>query len=341
MEHGNPLRLNRVVKLYKGMIVLAQLGKSKGDVRFYLVRLMPPVPRFMAGFIPAEAMSLTHMERICAVGDGFKCKLTCLLSLGTGRHIEPEYNRKACQSWMTCIARRVAAGMAAAVCVKAAKDAEELCATKQYDEALVLSQIAADFGHLPSRAFKAWMLIVGREGVAQDRLKAFELVEEGASLGCHHCQGVLAWCYWGGWGCQKDEARSLELACDSSGKGSRYGQCILGMLYEFSKGGIARDSAQALALYRLAAEQNFDEAQCSLGSIYDIGQGVAQDLTEALRWYRLAAAQGHPQALYKLACCHEEGRGVRRNKAEAIRLYRRALDAGNRHAAEALQELRA
>jgi TPR repeat protein len=138
----------------------------------------------------------------------------------------------------------------------------------------------------------------------------------------------------------KDEARSLELARESSGKGSRYGQSVLGLFYQCGVGGVAQDYAQALALYRLAAAQNFDGAQNSLGWMYAQGYGVARDFAEALRLYQLAAAQGHPWALYYVAYCHEVGRGVRKNKAEAIRWYRRAQAAGDPDAADALYRLK-
>ncbi len=242
---------------------------------------------------------------------------------------------------MQGIVRRVAAklmhSLAAAVSVKVGKEAEELCASGQCAAAAVALKLAVDLGHLPSRALMAHMLIDGREGVAKDWDGAFELVEEGARLGCHHCQGVMAECYLNGRGCVRDDARSLELARESSGKGSRYGQCVLGWLHAGGYGGVARDYAQALALYRLAAAQNFDGAQYSLGDMYDERHGVAQDYAEALRLYRLAAAQGHPAALFMVAGCYKDGQGVRKNKAEAIRWYRRAQAAGDTNAAIILQ----
>jgi TPR repeat protein len=185
------------------------------------------------------------------------------------------------------------------------------------------------------------MQLEGREGIAQDRNGAFELVEEGARLGCHHCQGVMAWFYKGkyGSGCEEDEARSLELARVSSGKGSRYGQYMLGELYHLGRGGVAQDDAQAVTLYRLAAAQNLDWAQCSLGFMYYYGWDVAKDDAEALRWYQLAVAQGHPEALFSVANCHEYGFGVPANKAEAIRWYRRAQAAGCSHATSVLKWL--
>ena len=233
--------------------------------------------------------------------------------------------------------------LAAAVGNKVGKEAEELCASGQCAAAAVALKLAVYLGHLPSRALMAHMMTKGREGVAQDRNAAFELVEEGARLGCHHCQGVMAECYRWGYGCVRDNVRSLELARESSGKGSRYGQLVLGQLYLHGVGGVARDIAQAVALYRLAAAQNLDDAHYCLGWMYyqGLSRGVAQDYAEALRLYQLAAAQGHAEALYKVADFHEFGLGVRRNMAEAIRWYRRALAAGNHGAAAKLQMLRA
>ena len=241
------------------------------------------------------------------------------------------------------VAAKLMHSLAAAVGNKVGKEAEELCASGQCAAAAVALKLAVDVGHLPSRALKAWMLLGGREGVAQDRNGAFELAEEGARLGCHHCQGVMAWCYLYGYGCVTDEARSLQLARESSGKGSRYGQNALGILYQGGVGGVAQDYEQAVALYRLAAAQNLDDAQYNLGFMYHLGLGVARDHAEALRLYQLAAAQGHPYALFRVAECHELGQGVRKNKAEAIRWYRRAQAAGDPSgiSAHALQRLRA
>ena len=72
--------------------------------------------------------------------------------------------------------------VAAAAVVSLASGQSSLAAA-QLQKALLL-------GHLPSRAALAWMLAFGRQGVAKDRSRAFELAEEGARLGCHDCQGI-------------------------------------------------------------------------------------------------------------------------------------------------------
>jgi len=337
------LPLLSVAQSLLGMCVSAQLCDAQGVFMFSHVRLPSNVCRPFAGAAVYD-MSLTHGERLRVMGCGMKGKLVRLFSLGTGCHFEPQRNRRDCHKLMHFQVARAAAKMmhslAAAVGHKKGKYAEELCASGECADAAVALKLAVYLGHLPSRALMANMMIEGREGVALDRNGAFELVEEGARLGCHHCQGVLAVCYRYGDGGVKDKALSLELARESSGKGSRYGQFMLGMLYRDGGRRVAQDDAQALALYRLAAAQNFDEAQCGLGFMYQDGQGVAQDSAEALRWYQLAAAQGHPEALYCVGECHDKGRGVPENRAEAIRWYRRAQAAGSRAAAPALQRLR-
>jgi len=382
--HPEPLMLLALVKSYHGTLVCAQLCNLQGVFLFSHVHLPPRVSRPFAG-APVYDMSLTHAERLCAVGCGLKGKLVRLLSLGMKCTInsatpttlttsttsaspttqtssittttttanvttviitthqtcyfEPQRNWSACRKMMLSDVRRVAAGLAAAVRDKAAKEAEELCASGQCAAAVVPLQRAIDFGDFTSLALKAWLLIDGREGVAKDRKKGFELAEEGARLGCHHCQGVLAYCYLYGFGCKSDAARSLELARESSGRGSRYGQLTLGWLHRWGRGGVAWDVAQAVAFYRLAAVQGLDAAQCILGDMYFNGFGVARDYAEALRWFQLAAAQGYPFALLRFAECHEFGRGVRKNKAAAIRWYRRAQAAGHPDAANDLLRL--
>ena len=183
------------------------------------------------------------------------------------------------------------------------------------------------------------MLINGREGVAKDRKRGFALVEEVARLGCHHCEGVMAWCYLFGLGCAQDAARSLALARASAGEGSKYGQFVLGSLYQEGEGGVAQDYAAAVAQFRLAATQGYHVAQNSLGYMYGMGHGVALDYAEALRLYKLAAAQGFGEASNKVGHFYEMGWSVAADRAEAIHWYKRAQAAGDPLAAHSLRLL--
>jgi hypothetical protein len=293
--------LSVVVQSYLGICVLAKLCNEQGVALFSFCCLPPHVLRPLAG-APVYDMSLTHRERLRFMGCALTGKLVRQLSQGVScsflSYSEPLWNRRACYGRMWGIVRRVAAGLAAAERDKIAKKAEELCASGQCAAAVVQLQHAIALGHLPSRAHLAWLLIDGREDVDKDRNTAFTLVVEGASFGCHHCQGVMAYCYWYSYGCLKDAARSLELARESSKKGSRYGHHILGLFYRHGLEGVTKDFAQALVLYRLAAAQNLDAAQWSLGFMLHNGVEIAQDPAKALEWWRQAATQGHPNAVY-------------------------------------------
>ena len=329
-----------LVESYRGTLAWLQLCNPQHFFRHSCVCLPPRLPRPFAGS-PVYVMSLSHSERLRAVGCGLKGKFVRMLLWVVYGHSQAHWNRRACHQIMLSIVRRVASKQMAAVRDDAAKAAEMLCASGQFAAAQVPLQRAIDFGDSNSLALKAWLLVNGREGVAEDRKRGFELAEKGSRLGCHHCQGVMAHCYLNSCGCEENLALSLELARESSGRGSKYGQFTLGELYRWGYAGLARDYAQALAFHRLAAAQGLDCAQYELGHLHFIGEGVARDDAEALRWSQLAAAQGHPYALYNVAECHEYGRGVRKSKAAAIRWYRRAQAAGHPDAADDLRRLRA
>ena len=64
--------------------------------------------------------------------------------------------------------------------------------------------------------------------------------------------------------------------------------------------GVAKDDAEAVRLYRLAAAQGHSAAQYNLGLMFANGRGVAKDEAEAIRLYRLAAAQGYANAIAAL-----------------------------------------
>ena len=378
--HPEPLMMLALVKSYHGTLVCAQMCNPQGSFKFSHDRLPPRVLRPFTD-APVYDMSLTHAERLSAMGCGFKSKLVQLLSMGAGRtptqststvstattpmpcmvtyttttitttvtthylrYFEPQSNQSACHRMMRSNARRVASKLLAAERDKAAKQAEEVCASGQFAAALTPLQRAIDFGDFASLALRAWLLLWGREGILQDKIRGFELAERGAQLGCHHCQGVVAWCYFKGFGCKKDYALSLKLARESSECGSRYGQAALGDLYDdYPDGPVVCDedqaAAQAVALYRLAAAQGLDWAQIGMGCLCREGEGVPQNHDEALRWFRLAADQGHPEGFVWIARCYEGGQGVEQDLDTAIQWFKRASKAGDLFAAKYLRRI--
>ena len=92
----------------------------------------------------------------------------------------------------------------------------------------------------------------------------------------------------------------------------------------FQKG----DYATALRKWRPLAEDGHAQAQLSLGTMYDKGQGVAQDYAEAATWYRKAAEQDLALAQHNLGRMYQAGRGVTQDFAEAAKWYLKAADQG-------------
>jgi TPR repeat protein len=66
----------------------------------------------------------------------------------------------------------------------------------------------------------------------------------------------------------------------------------LGVCYE-NGDGVNKDSAEAVKWYRLAAEQENSNAQCSLGACYSKGNGIPKDYVMGYMWCHLSAASGH------------------------------------------------
>ncbi len=72
-------------------------------------------------------------------------------------------------------------------------------------------------------------------------------------------------------------------------------QCILGDMYDLGEG-VPQDDVEAVKWYRKAAEQGHAEAQHNLGIMYDLGKGVPEDKVLAYMWRNISAASGHEKA---------------------------------------------
>jgi class 3 adenylate cyclase/outer membrane protein assembly factor BamD (BamD/ComL family) len=87
--------------------------------------------------------------------------------------------------------------------------------------------------------------------------------------------------------------------------------------------------AEALPMYRKAADRGYPEAMNNLGIMFTNGRGVPRDDAEAIRLFRKAADGGSADAITNLGFMYRYGRGVPPNLEEAVRLFRKAADAGS------------
>ena len=105
----------------------------------------------------------------------------------------------------------------------------------------------------------------------------------------------------------------------------------LGFCYEFSKGGVRVDFAEAARWYTRATEARNPpaEAYYNLAVSYYRGDGVLKNLPEAARLFRIAAEMGHAHAQNRLGLCLQQGEGVPYNPVEAFTWLKRAADSGH------------
>jgi hypothetical protein len=75
--------------------------------------------------------------------------------------------------------------------------------------------------------------------------------------------------------------------------------------------------AEAVRLYRRAADDGNPVAMVNLGNLYATGRGVPPSDAEAVAWYRKAAELGNAGGERALGLMYLEGRGVPQNLGEA------------------------
>lgn len=87
--------------------------------------------------------------------------------------------------------------------------------------------------------------------------------------------------------------------------------------------------AEAMALYRPAAERGDADAQLNMGLMLARGLGVAEDPAGALAWFEKAAAQGDAAAQAYAGLFYANGSGTARDDRKAFEAFRKSAQAGN------------
>ena len=82
--------------------------------------------------------------------------------------------------------------------------------------------------------------------------------------------------------------------------------------------GMPENNAMAFHYYLSVAEDGYEPAYGIVGAMYYNGTGVARNYAEAIRWFELAAAQGDITSKYNLGLCYYFGHGIN-NSTKSIR----------------------
>lgn len=241
---------------------------------------------------------------------------------------------------------------------------------KNYEEAFNWYQKSAMQGYAEAQCDLGLLHYWGR-GTAEDNNKAFEWFQRSANNGYDWGQCWLARMYRDGYGTSKDRNEALEwyrktLANTSNNdlKSTVYND--MGNLFykkEYA-GGASYDITQAVRCYTQAAELNSPSACCSLGRLYNTGDGVLKnpakakelfeksaglgnneapyelglmckektDLAGALKWMKQSAEKGYASAQYELGLMYYYGKGTVKNTKLAALWMEKSFDAGHEEA---------
>lgn len=139
------------------------------------------------------------------------------------------------------------------------------------------------------------------DGVEQDYAEAFYWSAKAAEQGHGDAQSMIGCLYEDGLGTTQDMEKAVYWHGKAVEQGVAKGQANLGMAYALGFGGLEKDEAKALELFKLAADQDEEAGQFGLGMCYLDGIGISKDYSKAIYWLEKSAAQGYPIAEKKLA----------------------------------------
>jgi ankyrin repeat protein len=171
---------------------------------------------------------------------------------------------------------------------------------KDYPRALTLLRPLAEQGNAIAQLRLADMLMFGN-GVPPSAADAARWVRIAADQGNAEAQFKAGILYLNGNGVASDQAMAIKLLRASADQGYARGQSALGYVYMTGTPVLERDTAQAMAWLRKAAEQDDPTAPLNLGNMYFLGVGVPRDEAQAEKWYRKAADKGDPAASQALS----------------------------------------
>lgn len=171
--------------------------------------------------------------------------------------------------------------------------------------------------------------LIQGQGVDTNAVEGLQWIQKAADAGKANAWCDLGMAYSNGFGVKTDMARAMELYHKGAEKGDACCQASLGMFYQAGEripGGVKADPAEAAKWYRLAAEQNHQEAIFHLAQLYMQGDGVKQDSSEAAKWFRKGAEVGNPDAQWMLGICYRKGIGLAKDNIQAFALISAAVD---------------
>lgn len=193
---------------------------------------------------------------------------------------------------------------------------------------------AIKFCKIASASSRRALYQLGRAYAANKQLsEAIIAYRKAADKGSTSAMVDLGVMYGTGTGIAKDEAQARALFTRAAEAGNARGVTNLAAV----SGGATSDPVKARALLTKAAETNAPEAQYQLGLMMADGLGGPQDDVAARALFEKAAAQDHPGALERMGAFAQAGRGGPKDTGAAKTYYEKAAALGSAEAKVALK----
>lgn len=92
---------------------------------------------------------------------------------------------------------------------------------------------------------------------------------------------------------------------------------------------VAVDPVSAIYYFKSAADRGHVKASLNIGMMLTAGKYLEKNDKEAIKYFLYASQHGNTKAIVNLGLMTAHGRGIRKNEAEAMRLYKQAADLGD------------
>ncbi|MEB3094544.1 tetratricopeptide repeat protein [Achromobacter sp. D10] len=158
---------------------------------------------------------------------------------------------------------------------------------------------AAELGLIEAQTIYGQMLLDG-VGVERDPEQGLAWFKRAAHADHPMAVNMVGRCYENGWGVPRDDtvaAYWFRLAADH---GLDWGMYNYAHMLRSGRGGVAQDSAAALALYQKAADAGHVKSIGVVGRYYEAGEVVGQDMEHAFDCYRRCAEGGDFRGMFHL-----------------------------------------
>lgn len=203
-----------------------------------------------------------------------------------------------------------------------------------FEQAILCYRKAANDG-LKEACYNAANLILQNKASALSPHEAFDYASKAYVLDLPYAALLLAYCFKNGNGVKQNYdlgwkylnefvASGVE---EPQSLGSAY--CIIANYYSFGWGAIQKDSSQAIAYWKKAAEFNNSDAIFNLGVSYLKGEGVPRDERLAFTYFEKGIRLNDPKCYKGIAQCYRYGINVEQNIEKAISCYKIAAYLGD------------